>query len=287
MVGASQARLIVPVVPPPVTVRVAVPDLPLKAAVMVEEPAATPVASPLLLTVAVAVLEELQVTCEVISWVVESEYVPVAVSCWVLPAAMLAVAGVTAMEDRVAAVTVKLAVPDLPLKAAVMVAVPAALAVARPLLATVAVVVLEELQVTCEVIVWVVESEYVPVATNCWVVPATLVAVAGVTAMEDRVTAVTVRVAVPDLPLKAAVMVAEPAATAVARPLLLIVAADVGSEVQVTCEVMSRLVPSEYVPEAANCWVVPATLVAVAGVTAIEFKVAAVTVRVVVSVFPP
>jgi hypothetical protein len=213
--------------------------------------------------------------------------VPVAVNCWVVPATLVAVAGVTAIEDRVAAVTVRVAVPDLPLKVAVMVAEPAALAVARPLLATVAVVVLEELQVTCVVMFWVVESEYVPVAVNCWVVPATLVAVAGVTAMEDRVAAVTVRVAVPDLPLKAAVMVAEPAATAVARPLLLIVAADVGSEDQVTCVVMSRLVPSEYVPEAANCWVVPATLVAVAGVTAIEFKVAAVTVRVVVSDFPP
>ena len=140
---------------------------------------------------------------------------------------MLAVAGVTAMEDRVAAVTVRVAVPDFPLKVAVMVAVPAALAVAKPLLATVAVVVLDEVQVTCVVIVWVDPSEYVPVAVNCWVVPATLVAVAGVTAMEDRVTAVTVRVAVPDFPLKAAVMVAEPAETAVARPLLLIVAIDV------------------------------------------------------------
>ena len=160
MVGASQARLIVNVPPPPVTVRVAVPDLPLKAAVMVEEPAATPVARPLLATVAVGVLDELQVTCEVISWVVESEYVPVAVNCWVLPAAMLAVAGVTAIEDSVtAAVTVRVAVPDLPLKAAVMVAVPAATAVARPLLVIVALVVLDEVQVTCVVIVWVVESE--------------------------------------------------------------------------------------------------------------------------------
>ena len=50
---------------------------------------------------------------------------------------------------------------------------------------------------------------------------------------------------------------------------------------------MSRLVPSEYVPVAVNCWVVPATLVAVAGVTAIEDKVAAVTVRFVVSDLPP
>jgi hypothetical protein len=213
---------------------------------MVAEPAATPVASPLLLTVAVGVLDEVQVTCAVISCVVESEYVPVAVNCWVAPTALLAVAGVTAIEDRVAAaVTVKVAVPDLPLKVAVMVAVPAALAVARPLLATVAVAVLDELQVTCVVIVWVVESEYVPVAVNCWVVPATLVAVAGVTAIEDRVAAVTVRAAVPDLPLKVAVMVTAPAALAVARPLLVIVALVVLDEVQVTCVVIVWVVESE------------------------------------------
>ena len=45
-----------------VTVRVAVPEIPLKAAVIVAEPAATAVARPLLLTVAVPVLDEVQVT---------------------------------------------------------------------------------------------------------------------------------------------------------------------------------------------------------------------------------
>jgi len=225
---------------------------------MVEEPAATPVARPLLATVAAVVLDEVQVTCVVIVWVVESEYVPVAVNCWVVPATLLAVAGVTAIEDRVAAVTVRAAVPVLPLKVAVMVTAPAALAVARPLLATVALVVLDEVQVTCVVIFWVVESEYVPVAVNCWVLPTGTLAVAGVTAMEDNVAAaVTVRVAVPVLPLKAAVMVAEPAALAVARPLLATVAVVVLDEVQVTCVVISRVVPSEYVPLAENCWVAP------------------------------
>jgi hypothetical protein len=271
-----------------VTVRVAVPVLPLKAAVMVAVPAATPVARPLLLIVAADVGSEVQVACVVIFWVVESEYVPVAVNCWVFPAAMLAVAGVTAMEDMVAAVTVRVAVPDLPLKVAVMVAEPAALAVARPLLAIVARVVLEELQVTCVVIFWVVESEYVPVAVNCWVLATAMLAVAGVTAIEDNVTAaVTVRVAVPDLPLKAAVMVAVPAALAVARPLLTIVATVVLDEDQVTWVVISRVDESEYVPVAVNCWVVPTALLGLAGVTAIEDKVAAVTVRFVVSDLPP
>ena len=40
-------------------------------------------------------------------------------------------------------------------------------------------------------------------------------------------------------------------------------------------------------PEAVNCWVAPTALLAVAGVTAIEDKVAAVTVRFVVSDLPP
>ena len=56
---------------------------------MVAVPAATPVARPLLLTVAADVVDEVQVTCVVIFWVVWSEYVPVAVNCWVTPAAML------------------------------------------------------------------------------------------------------------------------------------------------------------------------------------------------------
>jgi hypothetical protein len=228
------------------TVRVAVPDLPLKVAVMVAEPAATPVARPLVLTVAVDVLDEVQVTFVVIFWVEESEYVPVAVNCWVSPAGTLAVAGVTPMEDRVAAVTVRVAVPDLPLKVAVMVAEPAATPVARPLVLTVAVDVLDEVQVTCVVIFWVEESEYVPVAVSCRVSPAGRPAVTGVTAIEDNVTAAgTVRVAPPHLPPKVAVMVAEPAATAVARPLLLTVATDALDELQVTCVVISLLVPSE------------------------------------------
>ena len=111
-------------------------------------------ARPLLLIVAIVVLDELQVTCVVISRVVPSEYVPVAVNCWVAPAAMLGLAGVTAIEDRVAAVTVRVVFPEILPEVAVMVAVPAATAVARPLLLTVATDVLDELQVTCVVISW-------------------------------------------------------------------------------------------------------------------------------------
>ena len=50
---------------------------------------------------------------------------------------------------------------------------------------------------------------------------------------------VTVRVVLPEILPKLAVMVVAPAATGVARPLLLTVATDVSDELQVTCEVKS------------------------------------------------
>ena len=61
----------------------------------------------------------------------------------------------------------------------------------------------------------------------------------GVTDMKDRVAEVTVRVRLPEIAPEVAVMVAVPAATDVAKPLLLTVATDVLDEVQVTCAVIS------------------------------------------------
>ena len=49
------------------------PEILPEVAVMVVAPVATAVARPLLLTVATEVLDELQVTCVVISWLVPSE----------------------------------------------------------------------------------------------------------------------------------------------------------------------------------------------------------------------
>ena len=133
----------------------------------------------------------------------------------VVPAALFAVVGDTPTEDNVTAVgTVRVVLPEILPKVAVMVAVPAATAVARPLVLTVATDGLDEVQVTCVLISRLVPSEYEPVAANCWVLPAGTLGVSGVTDIEDKVALVTVRVAVPDLPLKAAVMVVVPAANA-------------------------------------------------------------------------
>ena len=236
-----------------VTVRVVLPEILPEAAVMIEVPAATAVARPLLLTVATKVLDELQVACVVMSWLVPSENDPEAANCWVFPTAMLGLAGVTEMEDRVAGVTVKVVFPEIVPEVAVMLAEPVATAVARPLLLTVATEVLDELQVACVVMSWLVPSENVPEAANCWVLPTAMLGLAGVTEMEDRVAGVTAKVVLPEIVPEVAVMVAEPVDTAVARPPLLTVATDVLEELQVTCVVISWLVPSEYEPIAENC----------------------------------
>jgi hypothetical protein len=70
------------------------------------------------------------------------------------------------MEDRVAKITVRVVLPKEPVsekllgvaEVAVMVAVPAETAVARPLLSTVATDGFDELQVTCVVMSWIVWS---------------------------------------------------------------------------------------------------------------------------------
>ncbi len=86
-----------------------------------------------------------------------------AANCLVVPFAMLGLAGVTARETSVAAVTVSVVDPDMLPDAAVIVVKPAATGVATPLepaeLLIVATPVLEELQVTDGVRFWVELSE--------------------------------------------------------------------------------------------------------------------------------
>ena len=87
-----------------------------------------------LLTVAMLVSEEAQVTTEVRSWVVLSVKVPVAVNCSVSPLAMLGLGGVTAIDTSVAAVTVSVAAGETTRpEEAVISVVPTPTAVAKPL----------------------------------------------------------------------------------------------------------------------------------------------------------
>ena len=135
-----------------VTVIAEVPDLPELVAVMVADPAATPVTTPLALTVAAAVLLLAQVTaCPVITF----PFWSFTVACRevVLPATTEADAGETVTVVTTGAgggvlVTVIAAVPDLPELVAVMVAEPAATPLTTPLAFTVATPVLSLDQVT-------------------------------------------------------------------------------------------------------------------------------------------
>ena len=106
--------------------------------------------------------------------------------------AMLGFAGVTAMETSVVDVTVREVAPKTPPDAAVIVVEPAAIAVASPPATIVATPVSDDVQVTEFVRSCVVLSEYVPVALNCWFVPAAMFGFAGVTAMETSVFVVVV-----------------------------------------------------------------------------------------------
>jgi hypothetical protein len=94
----------------------------------------------------------------------------------------------------------------------------------------------------------------------------------GVTVMEARGDGV--KAVEPEIPPDVAVMVVEPALTAVARPWLPMVAIPLSAELQATEAVKSRKLLSEYLPVALNCTVVPGAILVPAGVTATETKVA-------------
>ena len=152
---------------------------------------------------------------------------------------MLRLPGVTTMEDRVAGVTVKVVLTEIFPEETVMVAVPAAMAIARPLLLTTTTDGFDELQVACPVISRLIPSEYLPVPLNCEVSPTGMLGLIGVMAMEDRVAEITPRPVFPEKPPKMAPIVTAPAEMAVAKPLPLTTATDGFEDIQVTCGVMS------------------------------------------------
>ncbi len=134
-----------------VAVRVVLPEILPDVAVIVVVPAEAAVAKPGLLTVATDGSDELQMTCVVISNLVASEYVPVALNCWVAPTSIVGSTGLTTMTDRVAEFTVRVVPPEILPEVEVMVVVPIETAKARPVLLTVATDGSDELQVTCVV----------------------------------------------------------------------------------------------------------------------------------------
>src|SRR5262249_31430040 len=92
------------------TVRFVEPEIEPEVAVIDVLPAVSPVPSPPVLIVATPVAEEVHTAVLVKFWVVPSLKVPVAVNCWLLPAAIEGFAGVTAIDSRFAAVPVPVSV---------------------------------------------------------------------------------------------------------------------------------------------------------------------------------
>jgi len=178
-------------------------------------------------------LAEPQSTDAVMSCVLLSLKVPVAVNCFVVPIAIPELLGVTAMETRVAAVTVSEAVPLTDPEDAVMVTVPEPVLVARPAALMEATFRSDEDHVT-EGSCCVLPSSKLPAAINCWSVPRAIEGIAGVTEIETRLAGTTVSVAVSLKDPAVAVMVTVPCPAVVASPLLSMPATVLSEEVQVT-----------------------------------------------------
>jgi hypothetical protein len=218
-------------------------------AVIVVEPAAAAVANPEPLIVATDGLLEVQFTAAN-ACVLPSLKVPVAVNCWLVPAAMVLSGAETVIETRLADKTFSVAVSETAPTLAVIVVVPADTAVAMPLLSTVATAGEDEFQVTV-VRSWVVPSLKVPVAMN-WTDPPTGTLVgSGETDIAVRTAPLIVSDIVPVTLPDVAVMVTVPLETPVASPALLI-AATGPLELHVTALVRSCELPSLKTPVAAN-----------------------------------
>src|SRR5213594_3371651 len=199
------------------TLIAAVPLTPSLVAVMVAVPAARPRTSPLALTLATIGLPLAQVTVRPLSTFPAPSF-RVALSWRLAPRSRVAVAGLITTDATGALVTVMADVPLCPSLVAVIVAAPAATPVTNPLAETVATAALLVAQVTVRPLRAVPFASFA-VAVNWVVVPTVTVAAAGLNVTEATGTLVTVRADVPLCPSLVAVIVAEPAATPVTRPL--------------------------------------------------------------------
>jgi len=114
------------------TVAKVLPLIDPEVAVTVALPMSFAVANPLRVSDITELLEELQETVLVMTCMVPSEKLPVAVNCCEVPRGTSGFAGVTAIDCKVALVTVNVVLPTMPPKVACMVEVPGASAVATP-----------------------------------------------------------------------------------------------------------------------------------------------------------
>src|SRR6266702_2816067 len=266
-----------------VTVIVAVPLCPSQVAVIVAEPAAPPVTSPLALTVATAVLLLAHVTVRPANRLPFASF-GVAVSCTVWPTCTDAEAGLTVTDATSTVLTVIAAVPLFPSLVAVIVAAPVVTPVTSPLALTVATAVLLLAQLTDRPDNGLPLASF-GVAANCTVWPTCTAVVAGFTVTDATGTVLTVMVAPPLCPSDVAVIVADPAATPLTTPLALTVATAVLPLDQVIARPESEL-PFASFGVAVSCIVWPTCTDAVAGVTVTDATGTVLTVIVAVPLCP-
>jgi hypothetical protein len=203
------------------------------------------------------------------------------VNCCVRPLTTDGFAGVTAIDWRVAGVTLSTVEPVTLLNVAPMLLVPTPAAVASPPLVIVATLEVAEAHVAEAVRFCVLLSLYVPVAVNCCVWPLVTDEVAGVTEIEESTTALTVSVALPCTAPEVTAIVVTPGLTPLANPALFTVEMEFTDTLQAAVDVRFCVLPSVYVPAAVNCCVAPAEIDAEGGVTAMEISAGGPTVIIV------
>ncbi len=162
--------------------------------------------------------DELQWVFSVMSWVLASLNVPVAVNCSVPPAVAVGATGVIAIETSVPVPTVNVVVPVMPDAVADMVAVPPFLPCAMPDERMEAMLGLEDLHDTPLRLVAMLASLKVPVAVNLISVPFEMRGLTGVMVIETKCAVETVSPVDPVIEPKPAVIVVLPVATLEARP---------------------------------------------------------------------
>ena len=200
-------------------------------------------AKPLALRIATAGLDDFHSTNRVMSCVVLSLKVPVAVNCLLASSGMVELTGAIASETRIALVTVTEAVPEIEPELAVTVDVPAPIAVPSPVELTVRTLFALDDHWT-DVSTCVLPSSNVPVAVNCCSVPIASEDVDGEIEMEVRCAATTVRDVESVRDPTVAMMVVVPAANVQASPVLSMVATAVEEELHMTPLVRSAVDPS-------------------------------------------
>lgn len=273
----------------PETVTGVVPMSPERLAVTVVVPLATAVPSPRVPTALDMVSREGSVEFQdaeaVTSWVVLSEYVPVAMKAWVVPTPSVGLTGVTANPVSVAEVTSTLVAPLTPAAVAVTCVAPGETPVTCPFepatSETVTTPSNADRQEAVSVTSCVVASEKTPVADSGNVLPRAIDGPVGLTDSDINVAVDTVSALEARRPLRFAAIEVTPAASIVATPRVSgafeMVATLAVEEVQLNSELTSWVVPSENPPVAMKRCVVPGARVGLVGVMDNEVRVALVT----------